>query len=181
MFHPHPCQIYSQPIIQKNLDRKKHLDPTTLNPQFLSMLFFTQLFTHFTFSFSRGFCDLPLNQRNKYKRLWLSISIGIQKLCNITIVITDDIFFIFLTNVTTFYKEMKFLLQLMLWANNFNHNYNINVYTFNSCSNYLLTFIIICPKFSVHITSYFVDGTKLWSILPYKHIWYLCFFSVWVV
>ena len=75
----------------------------------------------------------------------------------------------------------KVLRQLMLRANSLNHNYNIIIYTFNSGSNDFLTFIMTCIKCSVHLPSYFVYGTKLEYILPDKHIWDYCTFTVWYV
>ena len=45
--------------------------------------------------------------------------------------------------------------------NNLNQKYHINIYTFNSCSNYLLTLIITRLKLYVHTPSDFVDGTNV--------------------
>ena len=86
---------------------------------------------------------------------------GSIKFCIISIVITNDGCFIFLTNNTTVDKEVKCVRQLMLLAKNLNHNYNINIYTFNWCSNYLLAFIITCLTFSVYLPLDFVDVTEL--------------------
>ena len=46
-----------------------------------------------------GIADLPLNQHEKYKILWLTIWIGVKKGCNKLIVITEDLCFIFLTDI----------------------------------------------------------------------------------
>ena len=47
------------------------------------------------------------------------------------IVITDYECFIFLKNITTVDKDMKFVRQLMIRANNLNNNYNIYMHTLN--------------------------------------------------
>ena len=50
------------------------------------------------------------------------------------------------------WKTNKFVRQFMWRENNFKSRTSYqHIYTINSCSNYLLTFIIICLKFSVHI------------------------------
>ena len=69
--------------------------------------------------------------------------------------------FIFLTHITTVDKEIIFVRPFMLCENNLDHKYHINVYKFNSCSNYLLTFAITCLKFSAHLPSDFVYCTKM--------------------
>ena len=48
-----------------------------------------------------------------------------------SIVITDDGCFICAVNNIYFDKEMNVLIRIMLRENNLNHNYYINIYTFN--------------------------------------------------
>ena len=43
----------------------------------------------------------------------------------------DDRCFIFLTHITTVNRAMVFARPLILYENSLNHNYHINIYTFN--------------------------------------------------
>ena len=64
-----PYQDYILPVLTDTPVEVKRLDPTTFYQRFFYPYFFTQLFTAFTFSFSRDGSYFPHNQNYKDKRL----------------------------------------------------------------------------------------------------------------
>ena len=63
-----PVRTIAYQLLQRDLESKKPLDANNFDPYlFKSILFLTQLFTTFNFSFSRGSADLRINQHDKDK------------------------------------------------------------------------------------------------------------------
>ena len=81
--------------------------------------------------------------------------------CRKNINLFDDVWVTIFIHIELLPQPSPFNLQVY-------KSYHINIYAFNSCPNYLLTFIIICLELYVHLPSDFVDCTKLQYIITDK-------------